>query len=94
MLCFIPLTVILHKSESAYQFPSNKEKINYVLFMDDLKLYATNGKCLESVVQTVRIFSDDICMEFGIDKSGTFVLKWGKITKFNGVSLPDGIFMK
>ena len=47
--------------------------------MDDLKLYATNGKCLESLVQTVRIFSDDICMEFGIDKSGTFVLKWGKL---------------
>ena len=39
-----PLTVILHKSQSAYQHSSNKEKINHLLFMDDLKLYAKNEK--------------------------------------------------
>ena len=67
VLCLIPLTVILHDSESAYQFSSNKEKINHFLFMDDLKLYVTNEKGLQSLVQTVRIFSDDIGMEFGIN---------------------------
>ena len=40
------------------------EKINHVLFMDDLKLHSENKKDLESLVQTVRIFSDDIGMEF------------------------------
>ena len=29
VLCLIPLTVILCKSESAYQYSSNKEKINH-----------------------------------------------------------------
>ena len=33
--------------------------------MDDLKLYAKNEKGLESLVQTVQIFSDNIGMEFG-----------------------------
>ena len=33
-----------------------------------LKLYAKSEKGLGSLVQTVRIFSDDIGMEFGIDK--------------------------
>ena len=70
-LCLIPLTLILHKSESTYQFLSNKKKINHLLFMDDLKLYAKNEKGLKSLVQTVRIFSDDNCMEFGIDKCAT-----------------------
>ena len=62
--------------------------------MDDLKLYAKNEKGLESLFQTVRIFSDDIGMEFGIDKCATLVLKRGKITKFDGISLPDGRVMK
>ena len=62
--------------------------------MDDLKLYAKNEKGLESLVQTVRIISDDIGLEFGIDKCATLVLKRGKITKFDGISLPDGRVMK
>ena len=74
-LCLIPLTLILHKSESAYQFSSTKEKINHFLFMDDLKLYTKNEKGLDSLVQIVRIFSEDIGMECGIDKCATLVLK-------------------
>ena len=62
--------------------------------MDDLKLYAKNEKGLESLVQTVRIFSDDIAMKFGIDKCATLVLKRGKIAKFDRISLPNGRFMK
>ena len=53
VLCLIPLPVILRTSESAYQFSSNEEKINHLLFMDDLKLSAKNEKGLESLVQTV-----------------------------------------
>ena len=94
LLCLIPLTVILHKSESASQFSSNKEKINHLLFMDDLKLYAKNEKDLDSLVQTVRILSDGNGMEFGINKYAILVLKRGKITKFDGISLPDGGVMK
>ena len=86
--------VISDKSESAYQFSSTKEKITLLLFIDDLKLYAKNEKGLDSLVQTVRIFSDDIGMEFGIDTCATLVLKRGKLTKFDGISLPDGTVMK
>ena len=38
VLCLIPLSVILRNSKRAYQFSSHKEKINHLLFMDDLKL--------------------------------------------------------
>ena len=90
----ITLTVILHKSESAYQFSRNKEKIHHLFLMDDLRLYARNEKGLESLVQTVHFFSDDIDMEFGIDKCATLILKRGEITKSDGISLPDGRVMK
>ena len=40
-----------------------------------------------SLIQTVRIFSDDIGMEFGINNCATLALKRGKITKFGGISL-------
>ena len=36
--------------------------------MDDLKLYASNEMSLESFIQTARVFSDDIGMEFGVKK--------------------------
>ena len=62
--------------------------------MDDLKFYAKNEKGLESLFQTVPIFSDDIGMEFSIDKCATLVLKRGEITKFDGISLPHGRLMK
>ena len=94
VLCPIPLTLILHKSESAYKFSSTKEKINHFLFMDDLKLYTKNEKGLDSLVQIVRIFSEDIGMECGIDKCATLVLKRWKITKFDEISLLDGRVMK
>ena len=76
------------------KFSSNTGMIYHLLFMDDLKLYANNEKGLDTLVQTVRISSDDIGMEFGIDKCATLVLKREKITKFDEISLADGRFMK
>ena len=49
--------------------------------MDDLKLYSKTEKQLDSLIQTVRISSNDIKMEFGIDKCAILVLKRGKVVK-------------
>ena len=40
VLAFIPLSLILRKTKAAYEFSESKEKINHLLFMDDLKLYS------------------------------------------------------
>ena len=94
VLCLIPLTLVLVKSEREYQFLSNKDKINHLLFMDDLKLYAKKEKSLNSLVHTLRTFSEDIGIEFSINEYATLVLREGKTTKFVGISLPNGIVMK
>ena len=57
--------------------------------MDDLKLYSRSEKGLDSLVQTVRVFSEDIGMEFGIEKCAMFVVEQGKILKSVGIELPD-----
>ena len=58
--------------------------------MDDLKLYSRNEKELDSLVQTIRIFSKDIGMEFGIEKCAVLVIEQGKIVNSVGIELQDG----
>ena len=60
VLALIPLRLILRKANAAYEFSESKEKINHLSFMDDLKLYSQNEKGLDSLVQTVCVFSEDI----------------------------------
>ena len=81
--------MILRKSEPSYQFSKNGERINHLLYMDDLKLYAKTEKGLDSLIQTVRVFSADIGKEFGIDKCAMLVVKRGSVQRTEGVKLPD-----
>ena len=68
VLALIPLSLILRKAKAVYEFLGNKVKINHLLVMDSLKLYSRNEKGLDSLVQTIHIFSENIGMEFGIEK--------------------------
>ena len=47
------------------------------LVMDDLKLDSHNEKELDSLVQTIHVFSEGIGMEFGIEKCA--VIAWCKL---------------
>ena len=62
--------------------------------MNDLKLYSQNEKGLDSLVQTIRVFSEDVGMEFGIEKCAMLVMKKGKIMKSVGMELSDGKVIK
>ena len=57
--------------------------------MDDIKLFAKNEKELETLIHTVRIYSQDIGMEFGIDKYALLVMKSGKRHLTDGIELPN-----
>ena len=46
--------------------------------MDDFKLFAKNDKELETLIHAVRIYSQDIGMEFGKEKCAMLVIKNGK----------------
>ena len=62
--------------------------------MDDLKLFGKSEDQIDSLIQTVFIFSEDIGMEFGLTKCGVVILKKGKLVKFDGIHLPNQEIMK
>ena len=94
VLALIPSSLILRKAKAAYEFSESKEKINHLLFMDHLKLYSRSEKGLDSLVRTVHVFSEDIGMEFGIEKCAMLVMEKGKIVKSVDIELPDGKIIK
>ena len=62
----IPLSIILNERYLGY-VTSRNQKLIHPLFMDDLKLYAKSDREIDSLIQTVRIFSGDV---------GTWDLVW------------------
>ena len=56
-------------------------------FMDDLKLYAKNDKELEGLFSTVKQLSDDIGMEFGLDKCTKATFRNANLTRTTAVEL-------
>ena len=68
VVALIPLTIIFRQTQPRYQISKNTAKISHLLSMDDLKLYGKSTAELESLLDTVRVFSNDISMEFGLDK--------------------------
>jgi len=62
--------------------------------MDDLKLFAKDKDQIDSLVNTVRIFSEDIKMEFGLSKCGVLIIKRGKVVESDGLCMPDGAMMR
>ena len=74
----MPLNHILRKCTAGYKLSKSQEKINHWMYMDDIKLFAKNEKELQTLIHVVRIYSQDIGMEFGIEKCAMRVMKSGK----------------
>ena len=62
--------------------------------MDDLKLFAENKDQVDNLLNTVRIFSEDIKMEFLLPECGVLIIKRGKVVKSEGISIPNGKMLK
>ena len=90
VIALIPLTHVLRESKMGYQLEKNGPKINHMLFMDDLKMFGKSFNEIDSLVQTVQQFSEDIKMEFGISKCAVVALKRGKRSHMEGIKLPNG----
>ena len=74
----MPLNHILRKCTARYKLSKLQEKINHLMYIDNSKLFAKNEKELETLIHTVRIYSQDIGMEFGIEKCVMIVMKSSK----------------
>ena len=59
------------------------------MYMDDIKLFAINEKELETLMHTIRIYSQDKGVEFGIEKYALLVMKADKRHITEGMELPN-----
>lgn len=68
----------------------NGGTIGQFIYMDEIRLYDKLEQDMDSLIQTTRIYSNDIRMPFSLDKCGRTVTKSGRIVKNEDVSLPNG----
>jgi len=95
ILCLLPLSWLLKESKLGYRLSRIPLLIiSHLLFMDDLKIYASNDKQLESMLNIVKTFSDDIKMTFGFDKCYKLTIIRGKIIGPQNIILNTGEELK
>ena len=87
IVCLLTFTNTLTDTAPGYHFASNGQKVNHLLFMDDLKLYASNEKSLEALIETVYVFSNGIGMEYGVEKCAVLTMKKLKMANSDGMAL-------
>ncbi|CAH3124105.1 unnamed protein product, partial [Porites lobata] len=74
--------------EAGYRLAKDMRPINHLLFMDDLKLYGAIKDQLDSLIQVVRIFSEDMKMSFGLESALSWKLEKGRVDS-SGIDLSD-----
>ena len=57
VIAMMPLNHILRKCTARYKLSRSQEKINHLMYMDDIKLFAKNEKELKTLIHTVKIYS-------------------------------------
>ena len=89
IIAMMPLNYILRKCIAGYKLDGSQEKINHLMYMDDIKIFAKNEKELETLIHAVRVYSQDIGIKFGIEKCAMLVMKSGKRHMTDGMELPN-----
>ena len=84
-MALAPLSPLLKESGCGYEIQS--KKINHLFFMDDLKTYTKDDSQQAGLLTIVKRFSDDIRMEFGLEKCAKATFKRGKLTETSDLQL-------
>ena len=58
----------LKNCTARYKLRNSQEKIYHLIYRDDIKLFVKNERQLETLTQAERIYTEEIGMEFDIEK--------------------------
>ena len=83
----IPLNHILRKYTAGYKLSKSQEKINQLMYMNDIQLQKREKNW--KLIYAMRIYCQDIGMEFDIEKCAMLIMKSGKRHLTNGMELPN-----
>ena len=92
-LALNPLSVALNNSGYGYEIRGRLQggfKLNHLLYMDDIKLYASTEVQLRGLMRMVETFSGCIHMKFGLDKCRTQSVVRGRQMVGGGFIMEDG----
>ena len=64
-------------------------KVTHLLHMDDIKLSAPNDKKLTDQLKLVNQYSEEIRMEFGLDKCAKCSFVQGKTKRTDNISIDE-----
>ena len=90
----ILLSMIFREMKCGYQLEKRGIKINHLLFLDDRKLYGKNERELNSLINTMHIFSQDVGMKFSNGKCKVLTMQQRRMKRSDGLKLSDGEMMK
>ena len=96
VLCVNPLSHLLNSCPGYMIGPpgSRKTKITHLLFVDDLKTYATNKSDALKQLELITNFTKDIGMEFGADKCAYLNIEKGQRTPLTETITLNGLELK
>jgi len=77
-----PPSALLNNSRYGFiiKNSSSQHRLSHLLYMDDLKIFASSNDQLNKMLEIVKQFSKDIRMEFGLDKCKTIHIHRRKLT--------------
>ena len=81
-------------NSSSYGYKIQEGKLNHLFYMDDLKTYAKDDNEQKGLLTTVKTFTDDIKMEFGLDKCAKATFKRERLTNTTYLELDVNIVIK
>ena len=84
-LSLAPLSSMLSNTKCGYEI--YRKKVNHLFYIDDLKLFARNDGQLEGLLTTVKEFSNDIAMQFGLDKCAKVTFKREKLVRTSDIQV-------
>ncbi|XP_030749987.1 uncharacterized protein LOC115877806 [Sitophilus oryzae] len=71
-----PLSSMLTHTDSGFKI--SEENVSHLMYMDDIKLISNTQNGLNKLIRTTEEFSNDIRMNFGLEKCKTNHMKRGK----------------
>ena len=80
IMALMPLSLLLNKSGKGYLLQREHHRVSHLVYMDDIKLFASSRQRLDSLLTMLSLFSEDICMKFGYSKCNILTLTKGVIT--------------
>ena len=89
IIAMMPLHLILRKYTAGYKLSRSQEKINHLLHMNDIKLFAKNEKELETLIHAVRNIQSGYRNGIRHKKCAMLVMKSGKQRMTDGMELPN-----